>query len=155
MTNIITKEGLKDLKAELSEIEKNLLPANLESINRALAEGDLRENAALDSAKLERDKFVARINEIQEVLGDYELISDVVKDTKLVRIGGSVKVQYTQDNSTFDFKIVGSSEADAIGGKISNESPLAQSILGKKPGDVVSFKIKDNTISVKILEILA
>lgn len=155
MTNYITKEGLKDLKNELKQIRETELPRVLDAINKALAEGDLRENAALDSAKLERDNFVARESEIQEILIDYKIIEEHKgKPSKTVDIGGKVKIKYLHDNSTFELTIVGSSESDAISGKISNESPLAQSILGKEEGEKAEFVINDNSINIEILEIL-
>jgi transcription elongation factor GreA len=156
MTNYITKEGLAELKNELKQIQNVDLVATIESINKALAEGDLKENSALDSAKTERDGLVAREREIMNVLADYELIvAHTGPASKTVSIGGEVKLMYLENNATFTMKIVGSSESDAVGGKISNESPLAMSILGKKEGDEGSFKLKDKVIKVKIVEIIA
>jgi transcription elongation factor GreA len=155
MTNYISKEGLADLQKELIEIREVELPKILDSINKALAEGDLRENSALDSAKLERDNLVARESEIQTVLLDYQLIEEATKtQSKVVRIGGKAKVKYLSNNTIYDLTIVGSSEADGIIGKISNESPLAKSILGKKEGSVGEFTVNNNIIKVEILEIL-
>ena len=156
MTNYITKEGLADLKQELLDIREQELPRVLDAINKALAEGDLRENSALDSAKLERDNLVAREKEIQEVLLDYEVIEENHgKAAKTVKIGGKVKIKYLHDNSVFDLSIVGSSESDAITGKISNESPLAQAILGKKEGETSEFIVHDKPVNIEIVEILS
>jgi transcription elongation factor GreA len=161
MPHYLTREGLAELQAEYDLIVKVKLPEALELLNRARAEGDLRENAGYDAAKEERAKLEARIAEIEEILHDYELIEDKAKTTatskasKRVEIGGTVIIQYLHDNTKFELKIVGSSEADAINSKISNESPLAKAILGKKEGDEASFKVKNNVIKVKIIEILA
>jgi transcription elongation factor GreA len=155
MTNYITNEGLIELKKELVQIRDVSIPEAIVSINNALAEGDIKENSALDSAKLERDKLLARESEISVVLSDYKIIEEHTgKPSKTVQIGGEVKIQYLFDNSIFNLKIVGSSESDAVDGKISNESPLAVSILGKKEGDLSEFKIKDRTIEIKIVEII-
>jgi transcription elongation factor GreA len=155
MTNYISNEGLLELKRELQQIREVNIPEAIDSINKALAEGDIKENSALDSAKLERDKLLARENEISIILNDYKIIEEHTgKPSKTVQIGGEVKVQYLSDNSTFDLKIVGSSESDAIDRKISNESPLAVAILGKKEGDTAEFKIKDKVIHIKIIEII-
>ena len=155
MSNYITNEGLQELKRELQEIRDIGIPEAIDSINKALAEGDIKENSALDSAKLERDKLLAREQEISIVLSDYKIIEEHTgKPSKTVQIGGQVKIQYLSDNSVFDLKIVGSSESDAIERKISNESPLAIAILGKKEGDESEFSIKDKTIKIKILEII-
>jgi transcription elongation factor GreA len=155
MTNYITNEGLIELKSELVQIRDVLIPESINSINNALAEGDIKENSALDSAKLERDKLLARESEISVVLSDYKIIEEHTgKPSKTVQIGGEVKIQYLFDNSTFILKIVGSSESDAVDGKISNESPLAVAILGKKEGDSAEFKIKERVIEIKIIEII-
>jgi transcription elongation factor GreA len=155
MTNYITNEGLIELKRELKQIREVSIPEAINSINNALAEGDIKENSALDSAKLERDKLLARETEISIVLSDYKIIEEHTgKPSKTVQIGGEVKIQYLFDNSTFNLKIVGSSESDAVDGKISNESPLAVAILGKKEGDKAEFKIKERTIEIKIVEII-
>jgi transcription elongation factor GreA len=155
MTNYLTKEGLAELQAELKQILEIKLPEVLESINRARAEGDISENAALDSANFERDKLVARQAEIEESLMNYEIIEDSTTPSNTVKIGSLVKLVYSSTNQEFTLKIVGSSEADAIAGKISNESPLAQAILGKKEGQEASFKSKLGKMSVKILQIVA
>lgn len=156
MTNYLTKEGLLELQAELERLTKVDLPEILDSINKAMAEGDISENSALDSAKLDRDKILTRQAEIEEILNDYQIIEDAGKNvSKTVHIGGTVKIQYLSDNRLFTLRIVGASEADALNGKISNESPLALAILGKKEGQEVSFKVKQGKISVKILEIVS
>lgn len=155
MTNYITNEGLIELKKELTQIRDVAIPDAINSINNALAEGDIKENSALDSAKLERDKLLARELEIAIILNDYKIIEEHTgKPSKTVQIGGEVKIQYLFDNSIFDLKIVGSSESDAVDGKISNESPLAVAILGKKEGDKAEFKIKDREVEIKIIEII-
>lgn len=154
MTNYLTKEGLAELQAELKNIVEVLLPEALDSINRALAEGDVSENSGLDAAKIDRDKLVARQQEIEEILANYEIIDEsTLSQSKVVKIGSSVKIQYLHDNSEYNFRIVGSSEADVLSNRISNESPLAQAILGKKPGDETNFKTRTGQVKVKVLEI--
>ncbi len=158
MTHYITKEGLEDLKRELKELEEKKIPEALEAINVALAEGDIKENSALDSARLERDKLEFRKNELEDVLSNYELIEEDKGDSKSkrIQIGSQVRVEYVDSNDVFDLKIVGVSEADAVNGKISNESPLAKAVLGKKEKDEVDVKINHSTtVKVKILEILS
>lgn len=154
MTNYLTKEGLTELSAELKSITEIKLPDTLESINKALAEGDVRENSGLDAAKIERDKLVARQQEIEEILSNYEIIDEKnAHSSKSVKIGSSVKIQYLSDDSVYELRIVGNSEADIIENKISNESPLAQAILGKTAGQESSFKSRSGNIKVKVLEI--
>lgn len=155
MTHYITNEGLKKLEKELQELEKVRLPEALDSINRALAEGDVSENSALDSAKLERDKLEARVNEIKEVISNHEIIEESKGASKVVRIGGSVKIEYLDSGKTFELTIVGASEADAVVGKISNESPLAKAILGKRESSEVTVRVNPtSTFKVKIVKII-
>jgi transcription elongation factor GreA len=155
MTNYLTQQGLEELQIELKEILEVKLPETLDSINKALAEGDARENSGLDAAKIERDKLVTRQQEIEDILSNYEIIDEKnAKQTSVVHIGNTIKIQYEVDNSIVDIKIVGVSEADVLSNKISNESPLAQAIIGKKPGEESSFKSRGKQIKIKILEIL-
>jgi transcription elongation factor GreA len=150
MTNYITKEGLKELQDELKHITEVELPKILDAINKALKDGDLRENAALDSSKLERDNLVARENEIHEIIKEGSGVSGGT-----VKIGSHVNIQYTDDNSEYKLFIVGSSESDATIGKISNESPLAGAILGKKQGDKVALQLGDKNLEIIIKEIIS
>ncbi len=155
MPNYLTKQGLIDLQAELKEINEVKIPEVLESINRALAEGDIKENSGLDAAKIEREKLISRQEELESILGDYEIIDETAaQNSKIVRIGSSLKIQYIESGAIFELQIVGSSEADGINGKISNESPLAEAVLGKRPGTEASFRIKNSQVKIKILEIL-
>lgn len=159
MTHYLTRQGLADLQAELKEIIDIKVPKSLESLNEARSEGDLRENSAYDSAKEEISKLEIRRGEIEEFLSDYQLIDERPKDapSKRVEIGGQVEIEYLNiaQKRNFILKIVGSSESDAVNGKISNESPLAQAILGKKEGDEVTFRVKRDQIKVKIVKIIA
>lgn len=158
MTHYLTKEGLAEVQAELKQLKEVKLPDVLDSLNRARSEGDLRENAAYDSAKSDKEKIEYRIEELEDVLADYEIIKEKKSGVaKRVEIGGEVEVEYqnADNKKNFKLKIVGESEANAIEGKISNESPLALSILGKKKGDTASFKVKNQELVVKIIEIIS
>jgi transcription elongation factor GreA len=156
MTHYLTKEGLAELQAELKRINELDLPDVLQAINAAMAQGDISENSALDSARLEHDKLLTRQAEIEEVLNHYEIIEESSgAPSKIIKIGSMVKIQYLFNNQTFELRIVGSSEADAVDNKISNESPLAQALLGCKESDTVNFKSRMGKMEVKILDILA
>jgi len=153
MPNLVTKHGLKDLEAELKKITEIDLPDCLKSVASAREEGDLKENAGYQTALKVKDELYSRIQEIEDVLNDYEIIDETVGDLKNVQVGSNVKIEYESDKSTMVVKIVGSSESDVITGKISNEAPLAQAILGKKVGQLASFKSPSGKLNVKILEI--
>jgi len=156
MVNYLTPSGLKALQNELSVIENQKLPEILDAINKAIAEGDLSENASYDSAKEERDKILQRKEEIQSILNSYELVDDsksIVK-SDIVRLGSTVKIKYLHDNSVYKVSIVGTSEADILSNKISNEAPVTKAILGKSKGQEVSFKVKTKEYSVLIEDII-
>ena len=154
MSNYLSKKGLKDLEKELLTLSETKIPNILDAVNKAIAEGDLSENASLDSAKEEHDKLMGRKNEIEEVLANYTIIEEKsLASSTTVRIGSRVKIIFLDTNRNFSLHIVGSSEADALDDKISNESPLAQAIIGKSINQEISFNQNKQTFKVKILEI--
>ncbi len=154
MSNYLSKKGLKDLEKELLTLNETKIPQILDAVNKAIAEGDLSENASLDSAKEEHDKLMGRKNEIEEVLANYIIIEEKsLASSTTVRIGSKVKITFLDTNRNFNLHIVGSSEADALDDKISNESPLAQAIIGKSVNQEISFNQNKQTYKVKILEI--
>jgi transcription elongation factor GreA len=157
MTHYLTQDGLAELQAELTNITDVALPEALDSLNKAIKEGDLSENAAYDAAKQERDLLIDRKEELESILIDYEIIveQDGKKASQTVVIGSNVKLEYVEQKTQFAVRIVGSSESDVIEGKISNESPLAQAILGKKVGSIASVKTKTGKLDIKILEIIS
>jgi transcription elongation factor GreA len=152
MVHYLTANGLKDLQEEYQKIDKVEIPHIITAINEALEQGDLKENSELETAKIDRDNLVVRKNELEEILANYEIIAEV-SNSKNITIGNTVTIEYAHDNSSFTLKIVGSSEADAVANKISNESPLAIAILGKTEGAEVDFKVKTKPFKVKIIKI--
>lgn len=159
MPNFLTKEGLAELQAELKEINEVLLPQTLEIIEAARSQGDLRENADYEIARNRKDELERRVMDIEDILADYQLIEASSGKGK-VQMGSTIKVQYLHDNSTFELQIVGSSEADVLDSKISNDSPLAKAVLGKDIGSEVKVDVRLNDVSktrdvkkVKILDV--
>ncbi len=154
MPHFLTKKGLIEIEVELKKINEVDLPATLESVNSARQEGDLRENAAYQTALKVKDELTTRQQELEEILKDYQIIEQTVsKGAALVQLGSTVKVVYTEENLEYKFTIVGTSESDILANKISNESPIAQAILNKKVGDIAKFKAPKGKLEVKILEI--
>jgi len=155
--HFITRVGLTELQQEYKEVIEVKIPEVLEGLNQAMSEGDLSENSARDALLLDQQRLNARKQDIEETLNDYELIEEHTGLSKLVRIGSTVKIEYTDTNKVFELKIMGSSEADILDPqtKISNESPLAEAILGKAAGTDQIFRHKGKTIKVKIIEIIA
>ncbi len=132
----ITTEGLKELKLELEElISKRSVIA--QEIATARSQGDLSENAEYHAAKEEQGRNELRIEEIEHILHNAEVISTPKNDNK-VRLGSNVKLQHENGN-TKEFQVVGTVEADPLNGKISDESPIGQALIGKKVGEAVEI----------------
>ncbi|MGP1376649.1 MAG: transcription elongation factor GreA [Bulleidia sp.] len=137
----VTEEGLKKLQDEY----ENLVHVVREEVKAELKEarslGDLSENADYDAARDKQAQVEARIAELEGMLKNYELIS-TKGGSKTVRIGSTVKLQFVDTHEEGTYQIVGSTEADPLNGKISNETQLAQAILDKKPGQTVEVNCK-------------
>ena len=111
----------------------------------------MSENSEYDAARNEQALVESKIAELEKMVENAVVIKEV--DTDKVSIGTSVKIEYVDDGETESYMVVGSKEADPFENKISNESPIAQAIMGKKIGDVVSVASPNGQYSVKILEI--
>ena len=123
----LTEEGLNELKKELDFLKLEKRPEIINALKDARALGDLSENAEYDAARSEQATTEARIKELEKMLENVEIISDVKTDS--VALGTKVKLEYVGDDETDEYSIVGSKEADPFLNKISNESPIAQAIL--------------------------
>lgn len=155
MPHYLTKQGLLDLQDELKKLLEVDLPSTLTALSTARQDGDLRENAAYQTSLKIKDDLTTRQQELEEILKDYEIIEEdkSTSKNKTVQLGSQIKIQYEEDKQVFEIKIVGSSESDILSGKISNESPIAEAVIGKKLNDVVTFKSPTGKLSVKIIEI--
>lgn len=153
MPYYLTKPGLKSLQEEQKRISEIDLPQTLASINEAREAGDLKENAAYQTALKVKDELNVRLNEIEEILGDFEIIEEGKGSNKTVQIGNTVKVQFIETEKTVQFKIVGTSESDILTNKVSNEAPIARAVIGKNLNEKVTYKSPNGKIEVKILEI--
>lgn len=147
----LTEEGLNELKKELDYLKLEKRPEVINALKDARALGDLSENAEYDAARSEQASTEARIKELEKMLENVEIISDVKTDA--VALGTKVKLEYVGDDETDEFSIVGSKEADPFSNKISNESPIAQAILGHKVGDIVNVISPNGEYQVKVVEI--
>lgn len=149
--NFITKEGLEELKKELEDLTTNVRPEVINAIKDARALGDLSENAEYHAARDKQAIVEARIRELEYLIEN----STIIKEGKSseVSVGSTVEIKYVEDNEIEEYKIVGSTEADPFENKISNESPIAKVILGKKVGDVVSVESPNGSYEVEIVSI--
>ncbi len=148
----LTKEGLNELKEELNFLVNVKRPNNINAIKEARALGDLSENADYDAARNEQAEIEGRIKKLESILENVTIIEDVATDK--VGIGTTVKISYVDDpEDTDQYRIVGSQEADPFESKISNESPIAQALMGHKVGDIVSVESPNGVYEVEIKEI--
>ena len=146
----LTPEGLAELKAELAELVSRRSEI-AEEIASARSQGDLAENAEYHEAKEEQGRNEGRIEEIENILANSEVI-EAPKDDNKVRLGSKVELK-GEDNKVKEFQIVGTVEADPLNGKISDESPIGQALLGKKVGEEVEIKTPAETATYKIADI--
>ncbi len=147
----LTEEGLNELKKELDELKLVKRPEVISALKDARAQGDLSENAEYDAARTEQAIVESRIKELEVMLDRAKVITKV--NTDKVSLGVNVTLEYIDDNEKEEYSIVGSKEADPFTNKISNESPIAKAILGRKVGDVVSVDSPNGKYEVKIISI--
>ena len=149
----LTSEGYLELETELNYLKNDKRNEVLNSLKEARALGDLSENAEYDSAREEQAKLEARIKEVEYILEHATIIDDAQTEKDKVTIGSTVSLQYDGDDEVEEYRIVGSQEADPFNNKISNESPIAMAILGKKVGDMAEVDSPNGTYKVKIVKV--
>ena len=147
----VTKEGYEDIKKELEYLQTEKRPSVIEALKEARALGDLSENAEYDAARTEQAEVEARINTLTAMLENAEVIEEVGTDK--VSIGNIVEIEYVEDKEKETYTIVGSTEADPFENKISNESPIAKAIMGKKKGDIANVVSPNGEYEVKVVSI--
>lgn len=148
----LTKEGVAELKQELETLIAERGPI-AERIKSAREFGDLSENAEYSSAREEQERVEGRIAEIENILQNVEVIRKPANDHK-VRLGSSVKLKAkTSSGKAKEFQVVGTVEADPLNGKISDESPIGQALMGQKVGDEVEIKTPVEAATYKIVSI--
>lgn len=134
----MTKDGIEELKSELSSLK--LRRGDIaEAIKNAREQGDLSENAEYHVAKDEHEKTEGRILELEHILQNVEVITKRGGKGK-VTLGSTVKLK-TGDGKLTEFTVVGTVEADPLSGKISDESPIGQALIGKNVGDEVEINL--------------
>lgn len=150
---LLTYAGLKALEDELNDLKVNKRKEISKKIGEAREQGDLSENAEYDAAKDEQRDIEARIEEIESILKHAEVVVEDEADTKTVNVGCRVRLYDEEYEEELEFSIVGSTEANSLQGKISNESPLGRALIGSQVGDVVTVEMPEETDRYKVLEI--
>ena len=151
--NILTYEGLKKLEDELENLKVVRRKEVSQKIKEAREQGDLSENAEYDAAKDEQRDIEARIEELEKILKNAEVVVEEEADLDKVSIGCSVKILDCEFDEELEYKIVGSTEANSLKGKISNESPVGKALLGKQVGDTVTVETPAGEFSYQVLSI--
>ena len=151
--NILTYEGLKKYEDELENLKVVKRQEVAQKIKEARAQGDLSENAEYDAAKDEQRDIEARIDELEKILKNAEVIVEDEVDLDKINIGCQVKILDIEMNQELDYKIVGSTEANSLMGKISNESPVGRALIGAKTGDIVRVETPGGELEYQVLEI--
>ena len=153
--NILTREGLKRYEDELHELKVIRRKEVAQKIKEAREQGDLSENAEYDAAKDEQRDIEARIEELEKILKNVEVVDDEDVSADRVMIGSSVKIFDIEFDEELSYKIVGSTEANSIKGKISNESPVGKALMGAVVGENVTVHTPAGESVFKVLEITA
>ena len=149
----LTDEGLKKLEDELEELKTVKRKEVSEKIKVALSFGDLSENSEYDEAKNEQAMVEARIAQLEAMLKNVVLLDENDLNNEHVGVGSKVKVKDMEFDEDITYQIVGSTEADPVEGRISDESPVGSALLGRKVGETVVVEVPDGELSFKILEI--
>lgn len=149
----MTSEGKKKLEDELEYLRTERRKEVVERIKVARSFGDLSENSEYDAAKDEQAFVESRIQQIEQMVRNAVIIEDDKSNPDMVSIGKSVTFKELPDGDEEKYTIVGSAEADPFEGKISNDSPIAKGLMGKKVGDSVVINTPGGEMKVEIVQV--
>ena len=149
--NLLTRAGLNKLENELHNLKVNKRQEIAEKIKEAREQGDLSENAEYDAAKDEQREIEERIVAIEFLLKNAEVVDDAEEGT--INIGCKVKLFDKEFDEEVEYMIVGSTEANSLQGKISNESPVGMALLHHKVGDEVTVETQAGVLEYKVLSV--
>lgn len=149
----MSQEGYDKLKAEIKHLEEVERPEVIRQIAEAREKGDLSENAEYDAAKEAQGKLEAKINQLKLTLMDAKILDSSKIKTDAVQILSKVEMKNVKTGAKMTYTLVSESEANLRENKISVKTPIAQGLLGKKVGDIVSIRIPQGTIELEIVNI--
>ncbi len=148
-----TAEGLKKLRAELSQLKDIERPAASQAIGEARDKGDLSENAEYDAAKEAQGMLEMQISKLETTLSTARIIDESKLDTSKALIHSTVKIKNQTSGMEMTYKLVAQSESDLSDGKISVDSPIGKGLLGKEVGDTAEVVVPNGIMKFDILEI--
>lgn len=146
----MTAEGKEKLEAELKNLKLVKRPEVIERIKVARSYGDLSENSEYDAAKDEQSHLEDRISVVEEMLKYADVVEADATDPDEVAVGKTVTYTEVGEDEPETYTIVGSDESDPLSGKISNDSPIAQALLGKKKGETVTITTPSGKFDIVI-----
>ena len=150
---ILTKEAKEKLEKELQELKTVRRKEVADRIKQAIDFGDISENSEYDDAKNEQAFIEGRIQELDMMLRNVQIIDEEITQADVISIGSTVSVRDIELDELETYRIVGTVEADPMQNKISNESPVGASLLGKRAGDIVNVPAPIGTIQYEIVEV--
>ncbi|WP_024833089.1 transcription elongation factor GreA [Ruminiclostridium josui] len=150
---VLTYEGLKKLEEELEFLRGTKRKEVAERIKQALSFGDISENSEYDEAKNEQAQVEGRIVQLESMLKHARIIDEDEVNTDVVSLGSKVKIYDIEFDEELEYLIVGSTEANPLKSKISNESPVGAALIGHSKGETVEVQVPDGVLKFKILEI--
>ena len=151
---ILTINGLQKLEEELEHLKTVSRREVAVRIKQAIEFGDISENSEYEDAKNEQGFIEGRIGTLEKMLRNAKIIDDEKLGTEVVSIGSTVILLDMEFNDEFQCTIVGSAEADPDESKISNESPVGKSILGKTKGEVVEVSVPAGLLKYQVVDII-
>ena len=151
--HILTSKGMQALEDELQDLKVVKRKEIAQKIKEAREQGDLSENAEYDAAKDEQRDIETQIAELEEILKNAEVVVEDEVDYDKINVGCTVKVFDITFDEEMEFKIVGSTEANSLEGKISNESPVGHALIGKTVNDVVEVETQAGIMQYRVLDI--
>ncbi|MBI2463128.1 MAG: transcription elongation factor GreA [Candidatus Spechtbacteria bacterium] len=152
MMDYLTKEGLEQLRKELNELKTTKRAEIASRLKEAASFGDLSENAEYMEAKEDQAFLEGRIDELEEVLRNAQVVTKTTSGVELIEIGCAIEVIADEQKRTF--VLVGKEQADPITNKISSESPLGKAMLGRRIGETVDIFTPSGSKQYKITKIM-
>ena len=149
---ILTYEGLKQLEDELQNLKVNRRREVAQKIKEAREQGDLSENAEYDAARDEQREIENRISEIDRILKNAKVAEEDTQNKETINFGSNVTFEDMESHVSYTYKLVGSTESDILNGKISNESPVGERLIGSKVGQIITVETPNGTMNYKIIK---
>ena len=151
--HILTSKGMQALEDELQDLKVVKRKEIAQKIKEAREQGDLSENAEYDAAKDEQRSIEAKIEELEKIIRNVEVIDESTFDKDTVSIGSTVRFYDEEFDEELEYRIVGSTESDIMKGLISNESPLGKALVGSKLGQEIEVESAEGVSKYRVLEI--